>query len=229
MTNTAKFTFQNLDPHEHGGLTPSAAPLKKRVLTDAQISEIQEAAFQDGKRNGQETSLLRIEMQAEKFLEQISSDCTELFSKVDEHIELLRGQAAGLALIIAKKLAPALIASNPTAEIEELLASCVANLNAQPRIIIRVEESLLDALKEKIEFMAKKAGYPGRVVLIGETDVPGAACQIEWVDGGVTHRSAEQLAEIDRKIAQFTSCMSPAPSVTGKIPDYQATLTGSAQ
>ncbi|MEQ1889146.1 MAG: FliH/SctL family protein [Alphaproteobacteria bacterium] len=227
MTKTAKFTFQNLDPHERGGFTPSATPPKKRSFTDAQISEIQEMAFQDGEKRGQEASLLHIEMQAGKFLEQISSNCSELFSKVDGHIELLRGQAAELALIIAKKLAPALIASNPTAEIEVLLASCAANLNAQPRIVIRVHESLLEALKEKIELMAKKAGYPGRVVLIGETEVDGAACQIEWVDGGVTHRSSEQLALIDKKIAEFASCISPAPRGAGEIPDYQTTLTGS--
>lgn len=205
-----------------GQFASTVAPPKKRVLTDSQIVEIQEAAFLEGERAGLELALSRIESRGERSLERLLETYSELFQSVDDHIVMLRAEAAELALKLAKALVPALIASNPTAEIEALFASCVANLHAEPRIVIRVEESLLDLLKEKIEAMARKAGYPGRVVLIGEADTHGARCQIEWVDGGVMHRSPEQLALIDRKIAEFASrsnSLTGLPDAPSAVPD----------
>lgn len=225
MTQGAKFNFQNLDPQAGGGLTSSSTPPKKRVFTDAQILELQEAAYSDGQRNGLELALSRIETRVEHSLEHILASCSELYLSLDSRIEMLRAEAAELALKLAKALVPALIASNPTAEIEALFASCVAHLHAEPRIVIRVEESLIGVLKERIESMARKAGYPGRIVLIGEADGNGAACQIEWVDGGVSHRSAAQLAIIDHKIAEFVSCRN---SITGDINVRPDTLAGAS-
>ena len=219
MNQGAKFKFQNLAPQTGGLLASSAAPSKKRVFTDAQISELQEAAYSEGQRDGLELALSCIETRVEHSLDHILANYSQLFSSVDGRIDLLRAEAAELALKLAKALVPALIASNPTAEIEALFASCVAHLHAEPRIVIRVEEALIGVLKEKIEAMARKAGYPGRIVLIGEADGNSAACQIEWVDGGVTHRSAAQLAMIDHKIAEFVSCRTSLTGATDVQPD----------
>lgn len=177
---------------------------KKRSYTDAQIAEIQQLSFQEGQENGRELAISSIEMNIENQLEQIFANLSNLLLDTQDQIEQVRGQAAELALIIAKKFVPALIEENPTAEIEKLFASCVSSLNAEPRIVIRVEESIVDILKDKIDSMARKAGYPGRIVLIGETYPHQAMCQIEWVDGGVTHRSPEQMNQIDQKIMAFT-------------------------
>lgn len=205
MTQSAKFTFENLELNCDGVRNSAHTPPKKRSFTDDQIKEIQEAAFSEGKMAGENEALLRIERQSEICLEHIFSQYSNLISSVDEKICLLRKDSAELALLIAKKLATALIAEKPTAEIEALFMSCVANINAEPRIVIRADENLIDILKEKIEHMARKSGYPGHVVLIGESDSHPAACQIEWADGGVSYRSSEQLALIDQLIADYVS------------------------
>lgn len=221
MTNAAKFTFKNLQAVDGNAGGGHAQPPKKRVLTNDQILEIQETAFSDGARSGETAALLKIEKKMDQTLDQIAAQYSGLFTEVNEQMAVLRCQAAELALVIAKKFAPAVIGRFPEAEIENLFTSCVANLNAEPRIVIRVEESLLDALKEKIEFMARKAGYPGRVVIIGEPDARHSECRIEWVDGGVMHRSPDQLAVIDQLISAYVSGTSAdecpsSPSGTGR-------------
>ncbi|MGK2870796.1 MAG: hypothetical protein ACSLFL_00905 [Alphaproteobacteria bacterium] len=205
MTQAAKFTFENLELAKGKMRGSASEPPKKRTLTVAQIKEIEDAAFSAGLSAGEQAALLRIERQAEASLEQIFAQCSTLMSAVSEQVCLLRGHSAELALLIAKKLASALIAEKPTAEVEKLFLSCVANLNAEPRIVIRVSEELVDILKEKIDHMARKTGYPGRVVLIGDPDSRPAECQIEWADGGVTYRSSQQLELIDQMIAEYVS------------------------
>ncbi len=203
MTQSAKFTFQNLASNDGRQFDANLTHPKKRSYTDAQIKEIQESAFAEGVMAGKDSALLSIEKQAEESLEKIFSQYSKLISSITDQIDLLHVQSAELALLIAKKLASALINEKPTAEIEKLFLSCVSHLNAEPRIVIRVDEALIDILKEKIERMALKSGYPGRVVIIGETGVNPAECQIEWADGGVTYRSSEQLADIDQMIAEY--------------------------
>ena len=209
MTQNLKFTFRNLDDATNGALSAGFTAPKKRFYTDSQIKEIQDAAYAEGVIAGESAALLKIEKQAEETLSILSSQYSSLISSVSDQVAFLRTQSAGLALIIAQKLASALIAEKPTAEIEKLFLSCLDNLNAEPRIVLRVDETLIEILKEKIERMAIKAGYPGRVILIGEPDTHPAQCKIEWSDGGVSYRSSEQLAHIDQVIANYVSRSEP--------------------
>ena len=217
MKQSAKFTFENLEDH-HGALS-AAADLrpKKRSLTDHQIKEIQDASYAQGMLAGEDAALMRIEQRAVDSLELIVSRCTELQEEVREKIDILRKQAADLAFIISNALTPALIASNPAAEIEQLFIACVASLNAEPRIVIRVEEALVDVLKQKIDQLAHKAGYPGRIVLIGDPGALPAQCQIEWADGGVSHRSPEQLLLINQMIDEYINGGRQAAPETGSV------------
>lgn len=205
MTQNLKFTFRNLDAANNGTLSASFATPKKRSYTEEQIKEIQYAAYAEGVIEGGNMAALKIEKQAEVALTVLISQYSKLMSSVSDQFILLRRQSADLALIIAQKLSSALIAEKPTAEIEKLFLSCLVNLGAEPRVVLRVDEKLIDPLKEKIERMAVQAGYPGRVILIGEPGAHPAQCMIEWADGGVSYRTPEQLAYIDQVIASYIS------------------------
>ncbi|MFZ5930155.1 MAG: hypothetical protein ACOY15_02950 [Pseudomonadota bacterium] len=218
MTQNLKFTFRNLDARNSETLPASFAVQKKRSYTDSQIKEIQDAAFAEGVIAGEDSALLKIEKKAEETLSALFSQYSTLISEVSGHIAILRRQSAELALVIAKKLASVLIAENPTAEIETLFLSCLVNLNTEPRIVLKVDEKLIDILKEKIDRITITTGYPGRVILIGVPDTAPAQCVIEWADGGVSYRSPEQLEHIDQVIANYVS---RAGSIdAGEEPDF---------
>lgn len=202
MTEFAKYSYEHLDAV---GAALAPPPPRKRAYTDAQIEDIREEAFNDGITAGEKSALTRIEMRCAETLTHISTQIPDLYTDVSEKIILLQKQSADLALLISKVLAPALIAREPLVEIEQLFAACVSHLRAEPRIVIRMEEGLVESLKDKLENVARQAGYPGRIVLLGEPDSLPAQCQIEWADGGVTHRSPEQLAIIEKMISHYVT------------------------
>lgn len=225
MTQNNKYTFRNLDML-HGGLADAVKPPpRKRVYSDDQITEIQDAAFAEGAVFGERASLSRIEKQTQESLEFIGQQYSAMRSDLERKLSVLRGECAELALLLARKLAAGLIASQPEVEFEQLFSACIPHLNAEPRIVVRVDERQVEILKNRFENLSRKAGYPGRIVIIGEPDALPAQCQIEWADGGVSYRSPEQLDHIDRLISDFVTASRTHPAGSEVTPDSSGPST----
>ena len=95
-----------------------------------------------------------------------------------------------------RKLAPALIAREPLAEIEALATGIFRQLLASPHVVVRVSDKLYDAARVKLEEIAQQTGFEGRLVMLAEPDIAEGDCRIEWADGGVTRdRAAARSAD----------------------------------
>ncbi len=88
-------------------------------------------------------------------------------------------------MAVARKLAPTLIEREPFAEISALASSCFRELVAAPHIVVRINDSLYAAAREKLEDITRAHGYEGRLVVLGEPSVGVGDCRIEWADGGI--------------------------------------------
>ncbi len=203
MTDAIKFNFQSLQPRSSDkSKNRETAPLK-RVLTEQQIHEIQAASFSEGFNAGEAATLEKIENKCAASLQDITHQYSLLHEQVALHMSSARSHAADLALTIANLLTPALMEREPYAEIETLFKACVSSLAAEPRIVIRASNHLVPGLKTRIDTAANLAGYPGRIVIIGDPDMQGAYSRIEWADGGVSCRSPELSDEISSLIASY--------------------------
>lgn len=212
MAKAVKLDFLSLRPLADGTSAPQAPANVKRVLTGKQISEIRAAAHAEGLIAGRLAAIENGELICAARVNEIVEQHEAILAQVDAHIFALRAQSAELAIAVAKCFAPALIAREPYAEIEALFNACVASLITEPRIVIRVEETLVEQLKSRIESAAQKAAYQGRVVIIGNSDSDAGQCRIEWADGGVAANSSEVLAEIEQRVARYLS--TPRPHTT---------------
>lgn len=210
MTKAVKFSFQTLQQPAPGAPALRDPASIKRVLTDRQLAEIKAAAYAEGAHQGELTALTRIEQAYLAAVDAIASQHSALLAHISGQMAGLRAQSTALAMEVAKCFAPALMARQPYAEIEGLFNDCVASLISEPRIVIRVQESLVAELKIRIEAAAQKASYQGRVVILGDADSTGAQCQIEWADGGVVANASALLAEIEERIAGYLDGSRPA-------------------
>lgn len=211
MTNAMKFSFQNLQPLDQNLAVRAEKLLRKRTLTEQQILDLQSAAHASGFMAGKSAMHAQIEQESSECLQEITAQYEAVCGQVNQHMTLIRAQAAELALAIASKLTPALIAREPYAEIEALFKACVSGLTAEPRIVIRAREELVQELKTRIEDAAHQAGYSGRIVIIGAADSQSPLCLIEWADGGVAHHSPGHLNEISEIIAHYVENTGSCP------------------
>jgi flagellar assembly protein FliH len=97
----------------------------------------------------------------------------------------LEAEAVEVAIAVAAKLAPALIANEPFAEIAALATECFRHLVTTPHMVVRIGEDIYEAGKAKLDEIAQARGFEGRLVVMAEPALAAGDCRIEWADGGV--------------------------------------------
>ncbi len=117
----------------------------------------------------------------------------------------LETEAVEVAVAVAGKLAPALIAREPFTEISALATECFQHLVKTPHVVVRVGPTIYEIAKDKLEAIAQARGFEGRLVVMAEDGLAAGDCRIEWADGGVARDEAATLAVIDDAVARYVA------------------------
>jgi flagellar assembly protein FliH len=115
----------------------------------------------------------------------------------------LEAEAVEVAVAVASKLAPALVAREPLAEIAALATECFNSFLAAPHVVVRVNNELHAATRERLEEIARSRGFEGRLVVLGEAEIAPGDCRIEWADGGVIRSEAAVASAIDDLVKRY--------------------------
>ena len=73
----------------------------------------------------------------------------------------------------------------------------------EPRIVVRVNDSLLDTLRERLDGIAAGAGFAGRLVLLADPALSPGDARIEGADGGVERTPGAVQAEISAAVDRY--------------------------
>ena len=122
------------------------------------------------------------------------------FSGIEARMET---KAVDVAVAVARKLCTELIAREPLGEITALVADCFAHLVSTPHLVVRINDTLYEAAREKIERLAKQSGFEGRLVILAEPAIATGDCRIEWADGGVVLDRATIEAKISELVGRY--------------------------
>jgi flagellar assembly protein FliH len=117
----------------------------------------------------------------------------------------LEAEAVEVAVAVASKLAPALVAREPMAEIAALATECFTTFLTAPHLVVRVNDELYAAACDHLAQIARSRGFEGRLVVLGEADIAPGDCRIEWADGGVIRDRADIAAAIDDLVGRYTA------------------------
>jgi len=158
----------------------------------AAVREARAEAFEEGKAAGR----AEVEGSAEQLAAQAAQAIAARLGEIQASREALDGvltdRATRAALAMMRKIVPGLIAKSGLDEVEALLRECFERLLDEPRIVVRVAESMLDPLQERIDRIATDAGFTGDMVLLSDGAMGPTDCRIEWADGGA-ERDAEAV------------------------------------
>ncbi|CCE00539.1 FliH/SctL family protein [Bradyrhizobium sp. STM 3809] len=199
MAQPAKFLFD----------TDFAAPEKtrERGASAAEIAQKVAAAEVAAYRNGYEAAQREAKVEADRrvaaALEQINIQLQGIsarFSNIEQRMET---EAVDVAVAVARKLCAALIEAEPLGEITGLVHDCFAHLVATPHLVLRINDTLYELAREKIERLAKQSGFEGRLVILAEPEIATGDCRIEWADGGVVLERAAIDAKINELVGRY--------------------------
>jgi flagellar assembly protein FliH len=122
----------------------------------------------------------------------------------------LETEAVEVAVAVAAKLAPELIAREPFAEISALATECFRHLVTTPHIAVRIGAEIYETAKVQLEDIARSRGFEGRLMILSDADLAPGDCRIEWADGGVTRDEATTLAAISDVVGRYVAARTAA-------------------
>jgi flagellar assembly protein FliH len=167
------------------------------------LAEAETAVHRRGYAEGQADAKVEADRRVAAALERIAAGLTEASAALQAIETRLECEAVEVAVAVAKKLAPALIAQEPFAEIAALASDCFRQLVTSPHIAVRVNDGLYADTREKLDNIVRARGFEGRLVVLAEPDIALGDCRIEWADGGINRDSATADAAISEAVAGY--------------------------
>lgn len=194
----AKFTF-DLDLGR--GEERSSVIAESAVAT--MVADSRTAGFAEGFAAGEQSVSAKAAKQISAAANSLADHVAQMAAGLDDARKETLEEAVALAASIARKLATALLSHQPTAEIEALIADCLASLDGVPHLVIRCHTELADEVRAIAQNRIATSGFSGRLVVMGDPDIAPGDGRIEWVDGGVVRDMAAISNQIDSRIAAF--------------------------
>lgn len=195
MRSPAKFMFDNDFAVAERGKSVALAEHA------AKLAEVEAAGY----CNGFAAAKAEAEQRAAAALERIALGLAELNRGLSAVATRLESEAVEVAVAVARKLAPELIAREPLAELAALAANCFRQLVVAPHVAVRVNEGLHERARDELDGIARAAGFEGRLVVMAEPDIAPGDCRIEWADGGVKRDLAAIEAAIAEAVARYVA------------------------
>ncbi|MEP0235798.1 FliH/SctL family protein [Roseibium sp.] len=226
MTNPAKFLFdvdfsEPEEPIVEAPVEPEI-PMIPVAEHESLLAAARKVAFEEGRAEalkdltGTQEKLLTDEVQ------RLVQVCTNVLTQLDEEQAKQEKDAVSLAFLVARRLCAHLLARQPLAETVALVSECLGPLRRAPHLVIRVAEKDVEALKKRVDPIVHEKGFDGRLVILGEADMPRGDCHIEWADGGILRDRKALEKQIDGSIRNYLQARSNKASKTQEASDVAA-------
>lgn len=170
------------------------------TFTEEDLQVVREAAYEEGRRNGIAEAEETQQALLSAAMDRISNALAGLNDAQAEANDANQQVAARVSMAVLKKMLPAACEEHGFEEIVRTVQECFANVLDEPRIIVRVDSSLVDPLRERLEQSAAEHGFEGRVVVQSDGRVGIGDCRVEWTDGGAERDQGRLMADIEAAV-----------------------------
>ena len=169
------------------------------TFSEEELAAARQAGFLEGRNTGISEAQASLERRATDALDQVSRAIAQLDRAQREGVvEMMRG-ALEVTHTITRKVLPEFVRRHGSDEIQALVRQVLETLIEEPRVVIRVPEDLVEALKPRIAQAGKATSFEGQLVVFGEPALGDGDCRVEWSSGGaerLIQQSFEQIAAV---------------------------------
>lgn len=206
---------------------PEVPVLPEGAVSIDDMELAKQAAYSEGYAAGQQEAqgkaLEANEAQILQTLERVTQEFANLEHDHKEMHEELQSVSMEVAMKAIQKLFPSLEHSSTLDEITLVFRECMDRLPQEPRLVIRVSDTTLDEVQERLEQVANNSGFTGNLVFLSEPGMSSSDVRVEWAEGGAERNSAEMLQEIEtilsRAITRFSLPGDPGQTSVSSVED----------
>jgi flagellar assembly protein FliH len=217
MAAIQKFLFETVFDDENGVVIAApVAETSEQALDDEAIIEeevvptfseeevaaAQQQGFAAGREEGQRVAMESTESRLAEAFSVVAERIGGLFEIQAQANLLAAADAVSVATTMVRKIFSDLARRSALGEIENMVETAMHRVMDEPRLIIRVNEALLQDAEERLAAVVGANGYEGRLVILGDDEIDHGNCRIEWTDGGAERDTAALWQELDSIIEQ---------------------------
>lgn len=206
MPSIRKFLFDTDLGKAKGA--PAPKPIR-RNFTAVELEAEKAKALAEGQVKGAADAAQQAAARAAAAFESISAQLGKLIHQVDAQRGETTKTAVAAAVAMTRKLLPALARREAMGEIEALISECLGRMHDAPKIVVRLNESHVEAFRQRIDAIATATGFSGRVAIVADPGLAPEDARVEWADGGVERNTAQVWKEIEVAIQRFIASGTP--------------------
>ena len=207
-----KYLFENSFDQPQGPIAVNFGrkPMEP-TFSRAELDAARAAAMEEGRQAGLIEARASLEQRLADTVDRLSAGLDALLAREEEIRRETERQAIELLRTALAKALPELARAGPLAEIEAMIASSLAEVVDEPRIVLRVPNDLFDPLRQRLGAIAQRSGYAGKFVILAEDTLGPGDCRLEWSDGGA-ERNLRRLGQaIDAALTRTLAAATPKP------------------
>ncbi|KAA2236120.1 flagellar assembly protein FliH [Salinarimonas soli] len=161
----------------------------------AALHEAEAEGYRRGLEDGRRDAEAQIAARLADALARLSAASGQLLAAADADRAAMQAEGLAFAMALGRKLAGEALARQPLAAIGEVAREAFQHLRGVPHLVVRVNEGLVDEVEGLMKGLARERGYEGRIVVMGEPDIPAGDARLEWADGGMARELSRLHAE----------------------------------
>jgi flagellar assembly protein FliH len=191
MKATAKYLFDE-------DFATGEKPTITVVEAERRRADAESQAYRKGFAAAQTEALNETNQRVAAALSLVADSMERIGKEMDEVEARFEAEAVEVAVAVASKLAPELIAREPFVEIAALVSQCFQHLINVPHVTVRIGEDIHEAATAKLDEIARARGFEGKLAVLAEPGLAPGDCRIEWAEGGLNRdRNATEAAVED--------------------------------
>ena len=200
MAETLKFTFNTAfgTRSENEELN-----VELPIITQEDVDAARTQGFIQGREDGLAEATGQFNADFKTSFETISEKLDVLLTSQAASAQMAMEQAQNYALLIAQKISKAALTQHPTEQIIALIDDCLSHVSLMPHLVVRVHQSLSQQTQTELQPIIEQKGFEGKLIILGEEDIPLGDCMIEWADGGVAHNTQQIVQIISNRLADY--------------------------
>lgn len=170
--------------------------------------EEMEAARTEAFKQGEQSSLVKIEKQATASIAVLANGIQNVLNSTRAELDAIRDGSTRLAALIARKFVEHMIAHAPELYIERCIEECLELMHREPEIVINIPSAAPQSLKDMLGKMAHERRLDMVMRVVENDSIKGVACSLQWKNGGAEIALEDALRRIEQIVEDHISALS---------------------
>jgi len=211
-----RFTFDSFVDFDRPP-EPAAQPVEVEapsLFSQADIAQARADAFEEGRAKALLDHEATDAHRLSSAIERLADGMARMGEAEEMRAHHFHACAMNVALTAIRKLMPELTKRFGQQEVEAVIAEALSDQHDEPRLVIRVPDSLFEPAAERVATLASARGYAGKTVILADGALGASDCRIEWADGGIERLAERTIADIAATITRLTQAPSLDPAIS---------------